>query len=187
LERITKSLVAFSLEPIFFFGAWFCSAFVHGLYDRGFVFYKASDMVQVWLASPFFVVVLILVLGSTSMMNCHVISDKQQEIPMRRLPTLSVFVVILLMAGCVTASKLNELRPNMERAEVIRIIGAPTSTGFIDGAEYLYYRLPQSGHEAYVSRGTGGQIYVVRLVNGRVDAYGRVQDIVPVRINATGR
>ena len=76
LERITKLLVTFSLGPIFFFGAWFSGAFVYGLYDHGFVFYKASDMVQVWLASPFFVVMLILMLGSTSMMICRVISDK---------------------------------------------------------------------------------------------------------------
>ena len=108
---------------------------------------------------------------------------------MRRSLTLLAFVAILFMTGCVTvtASKLNELRPGMERAEVIKIVGTPGSTGFIDGSEYLYYRLPQSGHEAYATRGMGGQTYVVRLVNGRVDSYGRAQDIVPVRINATGQ
>ena len=76
LERIIKLLAAFSLGPIFFFGTWFSGAFVYGLYDRGFVFYKASDMAQVWLASPLFVVMLLLMLGSTSMMICHAISDK---------------------------------------------------------------------------------------------------------------
>ena len=104
---------------------------------------------------------------------------------MRRLLILPVFVVMLFMAGCATASKLSELRPGMERAEVIKIMGAPYSTGFIDGGEHLYYRLQRSGHEAYMTRGLGGQEYAVRLVNGRVDSYGRAQDIVP-RINRTG-
>ena len=68
---------------------------------------------------------------------------------------------------------------------MIRIMGAPYSTGFIDGGEHLYYRLQRSGHEAYMTRGMGGQEYAVRLMNGRVESYGRAQDIVPVRINTT--
>ncbi len=65
-------------------------------------------------------------------------------------------------------------------------MGAPDSTGFIHGAEYLYYRLSPSGYEAHMSRGMSRRDYVVRLVHGRVDSYGRAQDIVPARINDTG-
>ena len=104
---------------------------------------------------------------------------------MKQTPIL--LVVSIFLVGCVTtAAKLNELRPGMERTEVVKLIGTPTSTGFIDGAEYLYYRLPRSGHEAHMSRGMAGQDYAVRLVNGRVDSYGRTQDVVPVRVNTTG-
>ena len=98
---------------------------------------------------------------------------------MPRSLVLIAFVAILSVTGCATASKLSELRPGMERAEVIKIMGAPYSTGFIDGGEHLHYRLQRSGHEAYMNRGMGGQEYAVRLVNGRVDSYGRAQDIVP--------
>lgn len=96
---------------------------------------------------------------------------------MSRSFILLVFVAIVFVTGCATASKLSELRPGMERADVIKIMGTPYSTGFIDGGEHLYYRLQRSGHEAYMTRGLGGQEYAVRLVNGRVESYGRAQDI----------
>lgn len=94
--------------------------------------------------------------------------------------------IVLCLAGCVTAAQLADLRPGMARGEVIQIMGEPSYTGFVDGSEYLYYRIPASGGEGWASRGLVRQDYVVRLADGKVSAYGRAQDVVPIQVAPSG-
>jgi hypothetical protein len=76
--------------------------------------------------------------------------------------------VILLTACAPSADKLNQLRLNMTRDEVLAAIGPPGSTSETAGVLYLRYRLSSDAitHEEYY----------VRLIDGKVDAYGRLGD-----------
>ena len=76
LARIIKILVTFWVGPVFVFGMLLGGPFVYGLYDHGFLFYKASEEAQVLLSNPFGVLVIISMLGATSMMLCRAISNK---------------------------------------------------------------------------------------------------------------
>ena len=63
---------------------------------------------------------------------------------------------------------MNDVRLGMSRAEVVAIMGQPSSTTADTSAEYLNYSLP----EAYSYAGTRTP-YEVKLVNGKVVSYGR--------------
>lgn len=63
---------------------------------------------------------------------------------------------------------MNDVRLGMSRAEVVAIMGQPSSTTADTSAEYLNYSLP----EAYSYAGSRTP-YEVKLVNGKVVSYGR--------------
>lgn len=98
---------------------------------------------------------------------------------MRRL-LLSSFLLLTVIA-CATASRFNDLRPGMTKAEVVKIMGEPDSRSFIEGAEYFHYFLSRSGYEAYASKGLAKDEYVVRFVSERMDSYGKSDHIMPKR------
>jgi starvation-inducible outer membrane lipoprotein len=83
---------------------------------------------------------------------------------------VSLFAVLLL--GCATPSQsLNKVNIGMTKAEVISALGQPESTRANKGTEYLIYTM---------NNGWGSPIlfseYFVKLVNGKVESYGRVGD-----------
>ena len=83
------------------------------------------------------------------------------------------FIIIglaaLLAAGCQTSStQLNKVHLGMGEADVVKILGEPASRAESkDGAITLYYTLRENGD------GTINSPYSVKLVNGKVDSYGR--------------
>src|SRR5256885_14119116 len=82
---------------------------------------------------------------------------------------LCLITCVLFLSGCWTpASRMNDVRLGMSRAEVVAIMGQPSSTTADTSAEYLNYSLP----EAYSYAGTRTP-YEVKLVNGKVVSYGR--------------
>lgn len=86
--------------------------------------------------------------------------------------TKALLTVVLLVAGCrSTGAKLNELSVGMTKAEVLGVMGTPDSTAANGGAEFLRFRLAQRSFGA-----TYYDDYFVKLVNGRVESYGRVGD-----------
>jgi hypothetical protein len=72
-----------------------------------------------------------------------------------------------LLAGCETSAKLNEVRIGMTKAEVTALMGTPDSTSAQANVEYMTYYLTS---EAGYGR---DQPYMVRLVNGKVESFGR--------------
>jgi hypothetical protein len=73
----------------------------------------------------------------------------------------------LLFAGCATSAKLNDIHIGMTKAEVQSILGTPDSTSAQANVEYMTYYLETDsgyGHD---------QPYMIRLVNGRVESFGR--------------
>ena len=91
--------------------------------------------------------------------------------------------VSLALAGCVSSTAhLNSVSIGMTKPEVIQAMGQPTSTRGSSNVEYLMYHLasqPWIARAAAYHQGVAGYgegEYYVRLVNGRVDAYGEQGD-----------
>jgi len=61
----------------------------------------------------------------------------------------------------------------MTKAEVIAAMGPPVSVSAKEGTEYLNYKLSETGDDAFMGWTTP---YYVRIVNGKVDAFGRHGD-----------
>ena len=79
-------------------------------------------------------------------------------------------LIICAVTACTTTKKMNDVSLGMTKAQVISAMGAPKSTSASGTTEYLNYRLYEGYHDQY-----GAEFYV-RLVNGRVDSYGKLGD-----------
>ena len=90
---------------------------------------------------------------------------------MKRL--IASITLALLLAGCATAHKLSSVQIGMTKDDVVRVIGNPTSVSVQGETEYLNYALSETDDDAFVGRTTP---YYVRLINGKVESYGRKGD-----------
>ena len=79
-------------------------------------------------------------------------------------------LLALVLLGCATAHKINGVQLGMTKEEILTAIGKPVSISAKDGTEYLNYRFSETDVHARRGRTTR---YFVRLVNGKVDSYGR--------------
>jgi len=86
-----------------------------------------------------------------------------------------IFIVVAaFLVGCAASSgKINVVQIGMTKAEVISVMGDPVSVSAKDATEYLNYALAESFSDSYNLRTTP---YYVRLINGKVDSYGRTGD-----------
>jgi hypothetical protein len=88
---------------------------------------------------------------------------------MRRL---LVPLLLLALVGCETnAVRTRDLRVGMTEAEVISVLGKPASMGADRQSQVMYYRLMEG------DLGGGVRVYFVRLVGGKVDSFGRVNEL----------
>jgi hypothetical protein len=80
-----------------------------------------------------------------------------------------IFLFVAFLFGCAGLSpKLNNLKLGMTKQDVIETIGTPNSTSASGNLEYLKYRI-----------NTGvfySDDYYVRLLDGKVEAYGQKGD-----------
>jgi hypothetical protein len=82
----------------------------------------------------------------------------------------SLFASVLftiLLAGCQTSTALNNVHIGMTKMEIQSLLGTPDSTSAQANVEYMTY---------YLSSDAGygrDQPYMVRLVNGKVESFGR--------------
>lgn len=84
-------------------------------------------------------------------------------------------LLCILLAGCVSrAEKLNQLAVGMTKAEVIQVLGAPISTAANASGEVLRYHM--ATRDMLVYRGPRDGEYFVRLINGRVESFGKMGD-----------
>ena len=101
------------------------------------------------------------------------------ELKVHMLKLLMALVLAGLIADCATSSKkLNQISVGMNKAEVIKILGAPESTRANRGIEFLIYTLTEriaKPGEAPLPFPIQGQ-YFVKLVDGRVESYGNLGD-----------
>jgi outer membrane protein assembly factor BamE (lipoprotein component of BamABCDE complex) len=79
----------------------------------------------------------------------------------------------IFVFGCATAHKIGKVQLGMTKQEVIRVMGKPVSVSAQGVSEYLNYSLSETGDDAF--RGVT-MPYYVRLLQGRVDSFGRLGD-----------
>ena len=93
-------------------------------------------------------------------------------------------LLCLGLVGCAmlpaTVPNLNGVSLGMTKAEVIQNVGVPESASAQGNVEYLKY-ICTGGFNSRISNGAcydrGGAVeYFVRLVNGKVESYGKVGD-----------
>lgn len=88
-------------------------------------------------------------------------------------------VLVVFAAGCATAHRMNSVQLGMTKQEVITAIGNPASTSATKGVEYMNYRFSETDDHAFLGITT---LYFVRLIDGKVDAYGRTGDFDSTKI-----
>lgn len=92
-----------------------------------------------------------------------------RRIHMKLCRIIIVCVSVVFFFGCAGSSKkMNRLNLGMTRQAVIDAIGDPSSTSASQNEEYLKYRLTTDGF--FTSE------YYVRLLDGKVDAFGQRGD-----------
>ena len=94
-----------------------------------------------------------------------------------------VLLTTCLLAACATANKISGVQLGMTKDEVFRVMGNPISVSAQAGLEYLNYVLSEPHDSAfrgwttaYYVRGIRTTPYYVRLINGKVESYGRTGD-----------
>jgi hypothetical protein len=88
------------------------------------------------------------------------------------------FLTFLLLAaaflgGCATADRLNSIHIGMTKDQVVGLLGKPDSTSAQANIEYLTYYL--STESSYRD-----QPYSVRLVDGKVESFGRFTQLFDI-------
>ena len=86
---------------------------------------------------------------------------------------IAILLSTLFLFGCATAHKISNVKMGMTKDEVVTTIGKPTSISAKDNTEYLNYRFSETDDHAFYGITTP---YFVRLINGKVDSYGRTGD-----------
>lgn len=86
---------------------------------------------------------------------------------------LWLVLILVALVGCATSHKINKISLGMTKQQVTEALGPPVSTSATSGVEYLNYRFSETDDHAFNGTTTP---YFVRIVNGKVDAYGRLGD-----------
>jgi hypothetical protein len=98
---------------------------------------------------------------------------------MKRI-VLALVAAQLFTLGCVghfaMASRLNDIQIGMAKANVISLVGQPASVSAVGNVEDLVYVLNASAWDTRMP-----EPYLVRLVDGHVQSYGRKADMAPPR------
>lgn len=86
---------------------------------------------------------------------------------------LIILLIVLACIGCANSGKINAVQIGMTKQEVINVMGDPVSVSAQSSTEYLNYKLSETDDDAFDGITTP---YYVRLINGKVDSFGRFGD-----------
>jgi hypothetical protein len=95
---------------------------------------------------------------------------------------LLFLVLPILLVGCATAHKMNSISLGMTKQQVIQTLGRPVSTSAHSGVEYLNYRFAETGDDDFYGI---YKPYYVRIVDGKVESYGRLGDFDSTKVPET--
>jgi len=100
---------------------------------------------------------------------------------MKNIITAIVLLCAALFAGCANAAKLNDLHTGMTKDQVIAVMGQPDSTSAQANIEYLtYYLSDDRSSSSYPAFSSGNRGYMVRLVDGKVESFGRYNQLFDI-------
>jgi hypothetical protein len=91
---------------------------------------------------------------------------------------MALILGMLSLSGCLTrpaGEKLTKVSIGMRKDEVLKIMGNPSSTAGTGEVEVLKYEVP-SVFSSRAMWSSDWQPYYVRLVDGKVESYGRLGD-----------
>ena len=82
---------------------------------------------------------------------------------------LAILIILILLLGCATTPKINDVKLGMTKKEVVEVMGTPASTSAQGNTMYLNYSLydPHTGYR---------KLFYVKLVDDKVDSYGHRED-----------
>ena len=90
-------------------------------------------------------------------------------------------IAALVLVGCASTKSLNlsTVSIGMDKQEVVSLQGEPFRVAAMDGSEYFIYR----GFEKELFKPNGFMVYeaFIRFKNGKVNAYGRLDDFDSTR------
>lgn len=86
---------------------------------------------------------------------------------------LCAVLIGFFVTACATAGKISGVRLGMTKQEVIAVMGQPASVSAQGRSEYLNYSLSETDDQAFYGI---TRPYYVRLIDGRVESYGRTGD-----------
>ena len=90
-------------------------------------------------------------------------------------------IAAVVLVGCASTKNLNisTVSIGMDKQEVVSLQGEPFRVAAMDGSEYFIYR----GFEKELFKPNGFMVYeaFIRFKNGKVDAYGRLDDFDSTR------
>tara|TARA_B100001750_G_C15042713_1_gene367456 strand:+ start:162 stop:494 length:333 start_codon:yes stop_codon:yes gene_type:complete len=90
-------------------------------------------------------------------------------------------IVAVVLVGCVSTKNLNfsTISIGMDKQQVIALKGEPFRVAAMDGLEYFIYR----GFDRELFKPNGFMVYeaFIRFKDGKVDAYGRLDDFDSTR------
>ena len=89
-------------------------------------------------------------------------------------------IAAVVLVGCASTKSLNiSVSIGMDKQEVVSLQGEPFRVAAMDGSEYFIYR----GFEKELFKPNGFMVYeaFIRFKDGKVDAYGRLDDFDSTR------
>ena len=93
---------------------------------------------------------------------------------------LLITIVAVVLVGCASTKSLNiSVSIGMDKQEVVSLQGEPFRVAAMDGSEYFIYR----GFDKELFKPNGFMVYeaFIRFKDGKVDAYGRLDDFDSTR------
>jgi len=84
-----------------------------------------------------------------------------------------IVMISVITVGCATAGKISGVHIGMQKQEVIAVMGNPVSISAQGRSEYLKYSLSETEDDVLYGI---TRPYYVRLIDGRVESYGRTGD-----------
>jgi hypothetical protein len=85
-------------------------------------------------------------------------------------------VLAVLLSACASSNKISGVQVGMTRQQVVAAMGEPDTVSAQGRTEYLSYFLCYSNCAALIVENRGRDWYYVRLMDGKVESYGRKGD-----------
>lgn len=99
---------------------------------------------------------------------------------MKLIKSIIIILSFLSLVACANANRMNSINIGMTKQQVMNYLGCPDSTSAKGGVQYLKYNLYTTDAHAWYGI---TEDYYVRIVNGKVDSFGKFGDFDSTQTN----